>query len=54
MSDRVGEALVLLLILLLPLSALVARRMPGATMFRYAVAWAMVFVVLFASVRIFT
>ncbi|TCP37409.1 hypothetical protein [Sphingomonas sp. BK235] len=54
MSDRAGEALVLLLILLLPLSALLARRMPGATMVRYAVAWGLVFVALFALVKLFT
>lgn len=54
MSERVGTALILLLALLLPMSALIARRMPGMTMVRYALAWGGVFLVLLAIVLQFT
>jgi hypothetical protein len=53
-SERVGSALILLLVLVLPLSALVARRMPGQTVLRYALAWGGVFLALFAIVTLFT
>lgn len=53
-SDRAGTALILLLVLVLPLSALIARRMPGRTLLRYAVAWSGVFLALFLIVALFT
>ena len=54
MSERVGTALILLLVLVLPLSALVARRMPGQTVLRYALAWGAVFIALFVIATLFT
>lgn len=54
MSERVGTALILLLVLVLPLSALVARRMPRQTMLRYALAWSGVFIALLVNVALFT
>lgn len=54
MSERVGTGLILLLVLVLPLSALVARRMPVQTMLRYALAWGGVFFALFVIVALFT
>lgn len=39
MSDDYGNALILLLLLALPLSALAARRPPGRDLLRYAMAW---------------
>jgi hypothetical protein len=53
-SERVGAALILLLVLVLPLSALVARRMPGQTVLRYALAWSGLFIALFAIATFFT
>ena len=54
MSDRAGTALILLLVLVLPLSALVARRVPGRTLLRYALAWSGVFLALFLIVALVT
>ncbi|MBW6525727.1 hypothetical protein KZ813_02610 [Sphingomonas sp. RHCKR7] len=54
MSERVGTALILLLVLVLPLSALVARRMPAPTVMRYVLAWGGVFLALLAIVLLFT
>ncbi|MEH3047580.1 hypothetical protein [Sphingomonas adhaesiva] len=39
----VAQALILLLVLILPLSALLARRMPVRTVIVYAMAWIGVF-----------
>ena len=54
MSERVGAALILLLVLILPLSALVARRIPGQTMLRYTLAWGGLFIALFVIATFFT
>ncbi|MBW6529317.1 hypothetical protein KZ820_01075 [Sphingomonas sp. RRHST34] len=54
MSERVGAGLILLLVLVLPVSALVARRMPVQAIFRYALAWGGVFIALFVIVALFT
>lgn len=43
MSDRVFQALFIGLLLVLPISALAARRVPGSTLIRYAAAWVLVF-----------
>jgi aspartyl protease family protein len=45
MSDTIGQALIYALILILPLSALAARRLPIATTLRYVIAWVAIFVV---------
>ena len=54
MDDRVGQMLILSLLLILPLSALVARRLPMATMAKYALAWAGVFLIGWLAVLYFT
>ena len=54
MSDGIGQALIYALILILPLSALVARRVPLAETMKYALAWIAIFAVGFVLVRSFT
>jgi hypothetical protein len=44
-SDRAGEALILAMLLILPISALAARRLPARQLMGYGVAWAAVFAV---------
>jgi hypothetical protein len=51
MSERVGSALILLLVLLLPLSALAARRAPGLTLLRYAIIWGGIFLALLTIIH---
>jgi hypothetical protein len=53
-SERVGAALVLLLLLVLPLAALLARRLPTGTVLRYAAIWVAGFAILFGFVALFT
>lgn len=43
MSDTLGQAMILALMLVLPLGALAARRPPMAQILRYVAAWAAVF-----------
>lgn len=43
MSDETGQILFYLVALLLPLSALVARRLPIRDVVKYAVAWVAIF-----------
>ncbi len=54
MTERVGTALILLLVLVLPLSALLARAMPGRTVLRYALVWIGVFILLLLITASFT
>jgi aspartyl protease family protein len=42
-SDRVFQALFIGLLLVLPISALVARRVPRSTIIRYAAIWVVLF-----------
>lgn len=46
-----GQTLFYALLLLLPLSALAARRLPMATVMRYAIAWIVIFAIGFILVR---
>lgn len=43
MSGHAGQLLVYALLLVLPLSALLARKLPLATVVRYAAAWVVIF-----------
>lgn len=54
MSEHIGQALILCLVLVLPLAALVGRKLPWSTTIRYALAWAGVFLLLYAIVALFT
>ena len=45
MSDATGHALILATMLILPIAALSARRLPLSTTLRYALIWAAIFVV---------
>lgn len=54
MTDTILQSLVLMLLLVLPVGALAARRMPWRVVARYAAAWVGVFVLLFLVVRLFT
>lgn len=45
MSDQTGQAMIYALMLVLPLSALLARRVPIATTLKMALAWVAIFVV---------
>jgi aspartyl protease family protein len=42
-SDETGYALIYALLILLPVSALVARRLPLSTVVKYALAWVAIF-----------
>ena len=53
-NDNVGTALVMALVLILPISALAARRLPLATTAKYAAAWVAIFLVALLIVREFT
>jgi aspartyl protease family protein len=53
-SDTVIQALFYGLLLVLPVSALAARRVPVATVMRYAVAWIVIFGVGLLAVRAIT
>ena len=53
MSDQVGDALIYALLLILPLSALAARRLPLGTTVRYALAWVAIFAVMFLLVLLY-
>lgn len=53
-SDIGGQALFLVLLLILPIAALVARRLPIGTPARYAATWLAIFLVAFIIVREFT
>jgi uncharacterized membrane protein YhaH (DUF805 family) len=44
MSDRLGDAALILLALVLPASALAARRLPAGRMARHAAIWAILIV----------
>ena len=46
--------MILLLMLVLPVSALAARRMPSATVVKYAAAWLAIFGIGFLMLRYFT
>lgn len=54
MSDAVGQALVMALVLGLPIAALVSRRLPGGTLIRYVIAWIAIFVLGLVAVSYFT
>ncbi|MBY9061868.1 hypothetical protein K7957_02865 [Sphingomonas yunnanensis] len=54
MSERLGNAVILLLVLVLALAALVARRMPARTMLRYTLVWGGVFIALILVATYFT
>ena len=53
-SDAAVQALVLMLVLVLPLSALAARRMPARDILRYAAAWIGVFLIGWFVIAAFT
>jgi aspartyl protease family protein len=50
MTDRTADLLYFSLILILPLSALIARRVPMKNTLKMAVAWVAIFVALFLLV----
>lgn len=50
MTDRTADLLYFSLILMLPLSALIARRVPMKNTLKMAVAWVAIFVALFLLV----
>ncbi|MEH3037028.1 MAG: hypothetical protein PGN23_11175 [Sphingomonas adhaesiva] len=50
----VAQTLILLLVLILPLSALMSRRLPWRTVAVYAGAWIAIFVIGWIMVRSFT
>lgn len=54
MSDTAVSALVMALLLILPISALIARRMPTGTVVRYGLAWLAVFAIGLLIVAQFT
>lgn len=54
MSDAAVNALIMALVLLLPLSALAARRVPLSTTLKYAGAWIAIFAIGFLIVAQFT
>ena len=54
MSETAGYALMTALLLILPISALAARRLPLSTTVKYAGAWAAIFILGFLVVRQFT
>lgn len=54
MSDTGVQAMILALMLILPLTALTARRLPMAQVLRYVAAWVAVFGVGLLLVRFFT
>jgi hypothetical protein len=53
-NDRLGQAVILLLVLILPLSALIARRVAGNTLMKYGFIWIAVFAILLFVVARFT
>lgn len=53
-SDRGMQAAILLLVLILPLSSLIARRSPARTMLIYAGIWLALAAILFVIIRLFT
>ncbi len=54
MSDTLLQALFYGLLLVLPLSALLARRIPTSTTVRYAAAWVAIFGLAFLLVDLFS
>lgn len=54
MSDTAGQAMILALMLILPVSALVAQRLPLSRMMKYAAMWMAVFGVGLVLARLFT
>lgn len=54
MNDVPIQAAILLLVLILPLSALVARRVPFATTLKYGAIWLTILAILAAAMLIFT
>jgi aspartyl protease family protein len=54
MSDTVAQALIYALILILPISALAARRLPMRTTVKYVIAWVAIFAVGTAILASFT
>ncbi|WP_200932454.1 hypothetical protein [Sphingomonas sp. Leaf412] len=54
MSDATGHALILATMLILPVSALVARRLPLATTVKYGLIWAAIFTIGAIAVASFT
>ena len=54
MNDATARALILAVMLILPVSALVARRMPLSTTLKYALAWIAVFVLGYFLLSSFT
>lgn len=54
MSETAGYVLMMALLLILPISALIARRLPLSTTVKYAAAWAAIFVLGYLIVRQFT
>ncbi|WP_193752963.1 hypothetical protein [Sphingomonas endophytica] len=54
MSDTTLRAMLLLLVLILPVSALLARRVAPMMVLRYAAAWAGIAVLLYIGITAFT
>lgn len=54
MSDRPLTVVMLLLILGLPVSALLARRVPMRDIIRYAITWAGIIIALYLFICLFT
>lgn len=50
----VAQALILLLVLMLPVSALMSRRLPARTVIVYAIAWIAIFGIGWIILRSFT
>ena len=53
-SDETGQALLYAVLLILPISALAARRLPLGTTLRYALAWIAIFLIATILVASFT
>lgn len=54
MSDEAGQALLYAVLLILPIAALAARRLPLGTTLRYALAWIAIFLIATILVASFT
>jgi len=53
-SGQIGSALILLLVLILPMTALAARRLPLRTTAIYGAAWIAIFAALWFAITLFT
>lgn len=53
-SDAAGSAAIMALLLILPIGALVSRRLPVATLLRYTLAWLIIAGIGFVIIMYFT